>query len=234
MKYYATSVQDALIGSGTSIFVVVYNFLPRLFSAILVFVIGLILANLTKKIVVKVLQTLNLSALLKNTAFENFLIQAEIKNKIEDIAGSVLKWLVLLVFIVASVNILGLPTVSEILNNILNYIPNIIATIFILAIGILLAGVIETLVKGAVGQLDIKTARLLGKIASYIMMIFASLAAVNELGIAKELINIIFVGFISMLAIGFGLAIGLGSKDLVSQVLVNWYKKIETENKKQK
>jgi hypothetical protein len=234
MDYYATSVSDALVGSTTSVFVVVYNFLPRLFSAILVFAIGLILANITKNIAVKILQTLNLSALLKKTAFENFLIQAEVKNKIEDIIGTVLKWLVLLVFIVASVNILGLPTVSEILNNILNYIPNIIAAIFILAIGLLLAGIIETLVKGAVSQLDIKTARLLGKIASYIMMIFASLAAVNELGIAKELINIIFIGFISMLAIGFGLAIGLGSKDLVSQILTGWYKKVEAENKKYK
>ncbi|NMC36510.1 hypothetical protein GYA49_05705 [Candidatus Beckwithbacteria bacterium] len=226
--------QEALVASSTNVFAIVYEFLPRLFGAILVFAIGLILANWTKKLTVRVLHAINLTSLLKQLGVENFLAKAEVKSKVEEIIGTILKWLVLLIFVVASVNILGLPTVSEVLNNILAYIPNIISAVFILAIGMLLAGVIEKLVKGSVAQLDVHVGRLLGKIASYIMMIFAALAAINELGIAKELINTLFIGFVSMMALGFGLAIGLGAKDLVSQILTDWYKKLERDIKKKK
>lgn len=214
---------------GANILVIVYQFIPRLLAAIIVFLVGLFLGKIVKKISVKLLESLNLSKLSKNSSFEKFLEKAEVKAQIEEIIGSILKFLIILVFIVTSINILGIPTISQLLNNILAYIPKVISAIFVLGIGTLLAGIIESLVKGSVGQFDGRTSRLLGKIASYIMMIFTVMAAFNELGIAKEFMNILFIGFVSMLSIGFGLAIGLGAKDVVSEFLSGWVKNLKTE-----
>jgi hypothetical protein len=227
MNGYYSPLTDTFVGA--NILLGFYQFLPRLLGSILVFLIGLVLGKWLRKIVVRILESVNLSKLATNTTFEKFLKRADVKSKIEEIIGTALQWLLVLVFIVTAINILGIPTISELLNSILAYIPRVVSAIFVLGIGTLLAGVIESLVKGTVGQFDIKTSRLLGKIASYIMMIFAAMAAFNELGIAKEFINILFVGFVSMLSLGFGLAIGLGAKDVVADLLGSWYKRFRDD-----
>ena len=102
----------------------------------------------------------------------------------------------------------------------------------VLAIGVLLAGMVEGLVKGALASVDLRSARLMGKIASYTTVTIATLAAFSELQIASSFINILFIGFVAMLALGFGLAIGLGAKDLISVVLAEWYKDLKKQLKK--
>ena len=178
------------------------------------------------------MEKIQLSGLIKKSGLEPFLKKAEIRVKIEDILGEIVRWLIILVFSVTTINILGLTTVSLVLNNILNYIPRVISAVLVLMIGVLLAGLVERVVKGALAQVDLKVARLLAKISSYLVVIFSSLAAINELQIAQVLINTLFVGFISMLALGFGLAIGLGAKDLVGKILEEWYKNLKKEMKK--
>jgi len=232
MTYYDAQIQDFVLGTGA--ISLVSSFIPRFIGAFLIFGFGFLIGKWAKKIVVKILESINLSKLAKKTSLEAFLDKAEVKTKIEEIIGGLVKWLLVLLFTVAAINMLGIPTISDVLNSILNYVPKIVSAIFVLGIGVLLAGIIESLVKGAVGQFDVKLSRLLGKIASYIMMVMAAMAAINELGIAKELINILFIGLISMLSLGFGLAIGLGAKDLVSKILTDWYTQLKEEmDKKQ-
>jgi hypothetical protein len=200
-----------------------FNFLPNLIAAIAVFIIGWIIAGWLKSLTIRVLEIVRLSSLLKNTGIQQFLKKADLTEKVEEALGSVLKWLIVLVFFIASVNILGLSTVSLVLESILKYIPNVISAALILTLGVLISGLVEKLIKGAIGSVDAKSGRLVGKIASYTIVIFSILAAISELKIAQTLISTIFTGFVAMLAIGFGLAIGLGSKDLVSRVLNDWY-----------
>ena len=227
----ANSIQQSLINAFNNVFASIYDFIPSLIAAILVFIIGVLIANWCKKIIIKIFRTINLGKAVQNKALDCFLKEADIKKSIEAILGGIVKWLLVLIFAMASANILGLSTISNVLNRILGYIPNIFSAIFVLFVGIILAGFVEKLVKGLVGQLDRKTGRLFAKIASYLMMVFASLAAFNELGIAKELINILFVGLVSTLSLAFGLAFGLGAKDIVAQFLNEWYQKLKKELK---
>ena len=134
-------------------------------------------------------------------------------------------------FFVASINLLGLNTVTQVLNGLLSYLPNIFASILILFAGVLLAGFLEKLVKGSLGGIDLKLSRLMGKFTSYLVVVFAALAAISQLGIAKSFVDTIFMGFIAMLTIALGLSLGLGSKDLVKSVLEDWYKEIKKEVK---
>jgi hypothetical protein len=224
--------QQAFLMATNNIIANVLSFIPTLIAALLVFLVGLILARWAKTLTVKLFEALSLSAVVKKSGFDQFLKKAEIKIKIEEILGGIVKWIIILIFFVTTINILGLTTVSLVLNNILNYIPRIISAVLVLTVGVLLAGLIEGIVKGALAQVDLKTSRLLGKISSWLVVIFSTLAAINELRIAQTLVNTLFIGFVSMLALGFGLAIGLGAKDLVAGILKNWYENFKKEVKK--
>lgn len=207
-------------------------FLPSLVGAILVLVIGLVLGNWARAAIIKALQLVKFEAWIKDSEFKKFLSKADINQKVEDVLGTIVKWFIVLVFFIAAVNILGLTTVSALLGGILSYIPSVLSAVIVLAIGVLLAGVVERVVKGALTSVDLKTSRLMGKIASYAVVTIATLAALSELSIAESFINILFIGFVSMLALGFGLAIGLGAKDLVAKILEDWHKNLSQELKK--
>lgn len=215
-----------------NVYTMIYQFIPRLIAALLVFLVGMMIANWVKRLVVGALHSLKLNVLTERSQLQLFLEKAEFKSKLEDILGRVAKWVVVILFAVASINILGLTTVSSVLNTLLGYLPRVVSAIFILGLGVFLAGVVERLIKGAVAQFDVQMGRLLSKIASYLMVIIAAMAAFNELGIAKELINILFIGLVATLSLGFGLAIGLGAKDLVAEMLKEWYTRFRQEVKK--
>lgn len=222
------AVQEALTGvtQGT------LYFLPNLLGAILVLIIGILVGNWSKTLIVKTLQALKLESLVKETKFKKFLSKADVTQKIEELIGSIVKWLLMLTFFIAALNILGLTAISALLTSILGYVPNVISAVIVLAIGVLLAGLLESVVKGALASIDIKTSRLMGKVTSYIIITITILVAVSELNIAQSFINIFFIGFVTMLAIGFGLAIGLGSKDLVAKILSEWHTNLKKELKK--
>lgn len=227
-----TNWQDAFLLATSNILTNILSYIPTILAAFIVFIVGVILAGWLKVITVKLLETIKLSAIVKKSGFEPFLEKAEIKIKIEEILGGIVKWLVILVFFVTTVNILGLTTVSLVLNNLLGYLPRIISAVLVLTVGVLLAGLVESVVKGALAQVDLKTSRFLGKISSYLVVIFVTLAAINELQIAQSFVNTLFMGFIGMMALGLGLAIGLGAKDLVAKILDEWYRNFRREIKK--
>lgn len=206
--------------------------LPNILGAILVASIGIILGNWIKSITIKSLQMLRFENLIKDSKFKAFLVKAEVTEKVEEVIGGILKWLIVLTFFIASTNILGLTTVSNVLAGVLAYVPNVVSAVIVMAIGVLLAGLIEGLVKGALATVDLKTSRLMGKIASYTVVTITTLAAFAELKIASSFINILFIGFVAMLSLGFGLAIGLGAKDVIGQALSDWYKELKHDLKK--
>jgi len=219
----AANWQQAVLLAGTNILTRFFGFLPSLLGAILIFLLGLILAKWGKALMIKVLGAVKLDKLLRKGGLHPYLSKADIKVKAEVFFGEIVRWLIVVVFFIAAINILGLTTVSGVLNNLLNYIPRIVSAVLILTIGVLLAGLVESLIKGAVNQIHAKTSRLLSKIASYLVVVVSALAAINELGIAQSLINTLFIGVVATLSLGLGLAIGLGAKDLVSKLLDDWY-----------
>lgn len=225
------SIQSAVINSITSILTSLISYVPTILGAFVVFVFGLVLANWLKVLVIKLLNLLKLSEVLGSDSIKKFLSNAQISEKIESVIGDIVRYLVILVFFVASINLLGLNTVTQVLNGLLSYLPNIFASILILFAGVLLAGFLEKLVKGSLGGIDLKLSRLMGKFTSYLVVVFAALAAISQLGIAKSFVDTIFMGFIAMLTIALGLSLGLGSKDLVKSILEDWYKEFKKEVK---
>jgi|CXWL01.1.fsa_nt_gi small-conductance mechanosensitive channel len=228
---FFVNVQSSLSNAALSVLTSIVSYLPTLLAALIVFVIGLVLANWLKKMVVKLLNLLHLSEVLGMGGLKQFLANADITQKIESVIGQLVRYLVILIFSVASINLLGLNTVTQVLNGLLGYLPNILAAVLILGAGVVLAGFLEKVVKGSLGGIDLRLSRLMAKTVSYLIVIFAALAAISQLGIAKNFIDTLFVGFVGMLALALGLALGLGSKDLVKDVLDNWYKDLKKDLK---
>lgn len=212
-----------------ALFLGVIQFLPKLFGALIVFALGWIIAGWTKAVLLRLFKAINVSRLTSSKSIQQFLNQAQITHTLESILGESVRWLIIFIFAVTSINILGLYAVTQVLLSILAYLPNILAAIIILVIGVLIAGVIEKVVKGSLSGIDLKMARSMGKFASYSVVTIAILAVLSQLGIAQNFINILFIGLVAMFALGFGLSIGLGSKDIVKTILEDWYKNAKKE-----
>lgn len=223
--------QTAIVSASSSLFTSILLFLPNLIGAVLIFILGIVLGGWIKVLVIKLLSALNLSKVFENTTVHKFLSKAEVTTKIEHVVGESLRVLTVLIFTISAINLLGLTTVTAVLTNILAYVPNVLAAVLILALGVGVAGFVEGLVKGSLGAVDLKTARLLAKTSSYAIVIFSTLAALSQLNIAQTFMTTLFTGFVAMIALGLGLSIGLGSKDLVSQILNEWYKEFKQQTK---
>lgn len=221
------SFENSLSLAANQFLVGIISFLPSVLGALILFLIGWIIADWLKTLTTKIVNLTKLGSLFKNPAITDFLKNAQVSQKFEVIVGEIVKWLVIALFFVASINILGIASISAFLNTIIAGIPTLIAAIITLAIGVVVAGFLEKMVKGSLGSTDPSMSRLVGKVASYAVMTFFVLAALSQLGIASFFINTVFVGFIFALALALGLGLGLGSKDLIKSLLETWYKKIE-------
>lgn len=207
------------------------EYLPRIIGAALLFLLGLFLARFVKHLVIQGLSAMKFSASMEKTPLGLFLKNAEIGHRFEDILGSVVYWLLILIFTHAVVSILGLVTLVAVFDKIFAYLPHILMAGVIFICGVVLAGLIESMVKGLIATTDVSSSRLIAKVASYLVLTIAALAAVTELGIASEFIRIMFIGVIATLSIGTGLAIGLGGKDVAAKMIGKWYDQMGKKRK---
>ena len=203
-------------------------YFPVVLGALLILIFGAALARILASAVVRILRGLRLSNLVKDTPIDLFLQKAEI-FKIESVVGKIVYWLLMLVVIHSAVSVLGLDSLTLIFSRVLAYIPKVISAIVILFVGLLLAGVVESLVKASIRSIEGKPSLLLGKVSSYLVMGMVTLAAISELGIASDFILVLFIGLIFTISLGVGLAIGLGAKDIVKKRFEGWYEKIKED-----
>ncbi len=220
--------QVALIDSWQQVWNSFLSVLPNILGAILIFIIGLIIAYWLKQIIVKLFENLDLEKFSKSTGLENYLKKAEIDLSLSELVGVLVEWVVIFVFFLAAVDILGLESVSRVLVDVLGYIPNIFAAAFIIAAGYIISRLVDGLVRGAVASVDLDLARLLGKFARWLIVVSAVFAGISQLEIAQEIINIFFQGLTYTIVLAVGLSFGLGAKDVVSRALSDWYDKIKS------
>jgi hypothetical protein len=230
MEPVANSWQESFSLGLTYSVAQISSYIPRIIAAFFVLIVGLLLSRALRKIVIKTLEAVRVPKAVEKTPLELFLSNAELGHKMEDGIAGVLYWLALFLTLHSTVSVLGLTPLSNIFQQILIYIPHIFSALFIFILGVLLAGVVETLVKGALKGLDTHSARLFAKVASYLVVTIASLAAIAELGIASQFIMILFVGVVFTLSLGGGLALGLGGRETVERILNNWQKRDEDES----
>ena len=218
--------QTALLGSWGQVWVSFLGFIPNILGAIVIFAIGLILAFWAKRLVVEFLKIVRFEKLAKTAGIERYLKKADIKLSLVDLLGTIIEWIVILIFFLAVVDILGLDAVSVVLGTVLGYVPNVIAAALIIAVGYIIAGVVEGLVRGGLVSVDHDIAKPTSRFARWIIMVVAVFAAIDQLQIAQGLIATFFQGLTYTIVLAVGLSVGLGAKDLIARILNEWYEKI--------
>jgi hypothetical protein len=205
--------------------------IPVVIGALLIIIIGWIIAGALARLVEEVLRRAGADRLFAEHGGQVYGSRSR-NIKPSSVASELVKWLVRLVFLVAAANVLGMPEVSQLLNNVLLWIPNLIVAAIILLIAPLLARFVRGAIEVGAGQMGFTNAPLLGRIAEIAIVAFAVIIAINQIGIAANLVNTLFVGVVGALALAFGLAFGLGGRDVAAQLTQSWYEQSQAAAEK--
>jgi len=201
-----TSLQEA--------WAAVINFIPYLIGAVVVFLIGWVVAVAVGKLVEQVIRALKVDQLLARLEFEKALERAGA------FIGGLVKWFLVVVFLLAAVNILGerFKPISDFLVAVLTYLPNVVVSAVIIVIAALVADTASAVVKGSVEAMGFR-AHLTEVVVRWSIWTFAIVAALLQLGIATALLQTVVTGVVAMLALAFGLAFGLGGKEAAADII---------------
>lgn len=197
--------------------------IPRVIGFLVILIIGWIISGLLAAAVAALLRAVRFNVLAQNAGVQGFINNMGIRTDASGFLANIVKWFVRLIVLVVAFDALGLPAVSEVLQQFLLWIPNLVVAVVVLVIAGLAANALANLIRGATAQAGFDNPDLLATIARVAVWAFGIVVAVNQIGIAQELVNTLFMGFIGALALAAGLAFGLGGRDTAGQIVQNWY-----------
>jgi len=191
----------------------ILTFIPRVIGFLVILIVGLILATLVSRALTLILRKVGFDRMANRIGLSRFEQRMGITLDPAGILGKIVYWFILLIFLVPAADALGLPAVSNILNTLVAYIPNVFVAILVLFLGTLAATFVADLVRGAVASANIGSPRIFAGIARWAIIGFSALVALEQLQISTPLINELFGGIVAAMAIAFGLAFGLGGQE---------------------
>ncbi|MBI4117481.1 MAG: hypothetical protein HY453_00135 [Parcubacteria group bacterium] len=208
-----------LTSSFQEIWLAFIKFLPNFLGAVIIFVIGWFIAGFVGNFIKKIVEALKIDELIENVGLKESFIKAGIKLNVAILLGWIAKWLLVIVFLVASADILQWQQINEFLSSIVDFIANVFIAVIILLAGILLGNFMFQIVYKSVSAAELRSAKLLAGLAKWAVVVFAAMAALVQLDIAQHFIATLYTGFIAMVALAAGLAFGLGGREHAKEVI---------------
>lgn len=228
-----SSISDwgsAMMTSLTAALALFLSAIPKIIGFAVILIVGWIIASLIERAVAALLRAVHFNHLADRSGLSDFVVKMNAGVDASGMIGLVVKWFVRLIALVVAFDALGLPAVSDVLRQLLLWLPNVVVAVVVLVIGGLAARALSNLVRGSAAEAGITNANALAKLASVLVWAFAIVVAVNQIGIATTLVNTLFMAFVGALALGAGLAFGLGGRDTAGEILRKWYARVQ-ENK---
>jgi hypothetical protein len=209
-----------LVQSLQSIWYGVVSYLPAIVFAIIIFIIGWILASLIGKSIKHLIEVMKLDTITTKAGVDQMFQRAGFKFNLGGLVGGIVKWFLIIVFMVAVFDILGLSELNAFLQQIvLVFLPNVLVAALILVLASVVAKIAGRMVTGSAKAAGLHSVNFVGTLATWAIWVFAVLIVLSQLGIAQSLIQTIFIALVSMFALAGGLAFGLGGRDHASRVL---------------
>jgi hypothetical protein len=205
------------------------SYLPAIIVALIIFIIGCVLAHLVGKSIKHLIDLTRVDSVIAKTGVSDMFSKSGHRYSTGSIVGFVVKWALIAVFLVAVVNFLGLSELSAFMQQLFGFLLNVVVAAVIVLLASVIAKFVSHVVAGAARSAGLHAANLAGSIAKWAIWIFALLIVLSQLGIAAQLVQIIFIGIVAMLALAGGLAFGLGGRDHASRVLSDMGKMISKE-----
>ncbi|MFA6520713.1 MAG: hypothetical protein WCT44_03880 [Candidatus Paceibacterota bacterium] len=195
------------------------QFTPRLLVAVVFFVVGWVLGSLIAKAIEQVFGSLKIDNVFKSVGADNFFRKAGMNLNSGYFVGQVVRWFVIIVFLLPSLNLVGLTEVSAFLTeSVLGFLPQVIIAAFVLIIAAVVSEGLSSTVLATAKAMNLRAANMLATVAKYAVWVFAFIIALGKLGLG-EYMSVLFSGIIAMLALAGALAFGLGGKDAASRFI---------------
>lgn len=218
-----TAFQDftsTTVGSLQALWGTLLGFLPNLIGAILVFIVGLVVATVLERLIERVVYYLKVDTLLRRAGVEPYFEQANVKMNVGHFIGKVVYWFIAIVFLIAASDILNFAAFSSFLREtLIPFIPNVLVAVLIVLASLVAANFLRRLVVASVNGARMHHAKGLGTLTWWVVFVFGFLSALLQVGVAVGIINTLITGLIAMVAIAGGLAFGLGGKDRAARFL---------------
>jgi len=216
---------DVIVASLQNLWEGFIAFIPALLGALVVFIVGWLVAMALGRIVTRVLQAIQIDKIFDQLGIMKAVHKSGLDWEFSGFVGWIVKWFLLIAFFLAAADILGLNEVAAFLTAILAYVPNIFVAALILVIAALVSDFLEKLIKASIKAAEFTAPKVVGVMVRWAVWIFAFLAVFNQLGIASNLINTFFMGFVAFLALAGGLAFGFGGQGVAK----DWLEKLSKE-----
>jgi small-conductance mechanosensitive channel len=194
-----------------------FSYIPQLIGAVIILVIGYVIARVLRAVVGRVLQGIGFDNWMERGGIKQFFDRAETDQTPASILGALVFWFVFIIAITMAADALGIPQVSEVLAQLIAYIPSVIAAILILILAALLANFVSGIVRGATGS-DV-----LATVARYAIIVYAVFAALTQLGIAVQLTANTFLILLGAIALAVAIAFGIGGREVAREILEKAY-----------
>jgi hypothetical protein len=199
------------------------NYMPNLFGGLLILVVGLLIGSIVKQLILTVVTFSKIDLLFHKTK----LIKKEEVNVWTEVLSEILKWMLIIVFLVPALEVWGLSRATAVVNQILFYLPNVVVAVVIAFVGILASNLTSDLIRNSVKSMGSTASNSLAVFTRGTIMFFTVLVVLNQLGVAQDLIRILFTGIVAMLSLAGGLAFGLGGKELAKELLDELKRKLK-------
>ncbi len=206
------------------------GFLLQILGAFLVFIVGLVISWIISKIVRDFLNKIRLNQVIKRLGWKEAFARAEIKLDMAKFFGEIAKWLILIIFLMAACEIVGLSQFSQLLGRIVDYFPNILVASLIFIVTVFLVDFTYRIFLATTKKTDKRTeltySRFLGVGARRAIWVLATLAILYQLQIVPDLILSLFIAILGLLVLACGIAFGLGGKEIAKKILEEWKEKL--------
>lgn len=207
-------------------------FVPKLILAVVIFMVGWLIGSIIGRFISQIVNMLRVNRALEEVGVADVVAKAGMKLDAGRFLGKIVEYFIVVVFLLASLELVELKQVADYLKEAIlkNLLPNVIVATLILVIAAVVADAVKRLVTSSFRAAGITSASFMGGIAKWAIWGFAIIAALSQLGIAKDMLTYLFVGFVAMLAIAGGLAFGLGGKDAAASFIERLREDISTRN----
>jgi hypothetical protein len=226
MEQATAPVQDfgqAIMASLAPALATFMGAIPKLFAFVVILIVGWLVAAAIAGLVAGLLRGLRFNDLAQRSGFNDFVRNMGVRTDASGFVAGIARWFVRLITLVVAFEALGLTAISQILNQVLMWLPNVAVALLILVIGGLVANALAGLVRGAVASAELGNPEVLANIARGAVLAFTILVAINQLGVAQDLVRTLFMGVVGALALAVGLAFGLGGRDTAAEIVRDWY-----------
>ena len=203
----------------------VARWLPSLFGALVLLLVGWLVARLAQFVIGSLLRRLRLDALAERVGISNLLSNAGLDSSVANLLARLAYWLLLFVFVLAAAESVGLIGITETLNGLVGYLPNVLAAALILLLGSLIAQVVGDALGKMTTQAGVAAGSALGQVIRYTLLVFTIILALGQLGIQTDLLTIAASALVIAITLALALAFGFGSRDLARNIMAGYHAK---------